>query len=135
MASASNNPTPPLDYAGDGDPDPLDGLHATMEARLLELKSSWSLPVYFDGVIGFDEAPDIFSFSSTEYRAKDKPYVFDPNLYPPTKIGLKTLLDDIKQAANEQGTRLVTGNKLGALICFRGKVHRRPANEKKSVQG
>ena len=99
MASASStNQTTPSANSFCDDLDPLDdGLYASVDGHLGSLQSEWSLPVYFDGVLGFETAPDLLSFTSDEHRGDTK-FIFDPVLYPPTETGLKVLVVTIKKS-------------------------------------
>ena len=98
MASASSTTqTTPLANSFGDDVDPLDGLYASVDGHLGSLQSEWSVPVYFDGVLGFETPPDLLSFSSEEHRDGDTQFIFDPSIYPPTESGLKELLAAIKK--------------------------------------
>jgi hypothetical protein len=102
--------------------DPLDSLYATLDEHLSTLQSCWTLSVYFDGVLGSASSSlpvDLFACASPLNTDMPKKFIFDSTLYPPTLTGLKILLDTIKKTANEQGTRLMTGNRLGVLVCSR----------------
>jgi hypothetical protein len=99
------------------EPDPLDGLYATLDGHLNQLQSCWTLPVYFDDVLGFPSLPvDLFSFTSEEHQSNNQQFIFDPPLYPPIQVQKSSWMPSKKLQMNRV-TRLMTGNHLGVLVC------------------
>ncbi len=90
------------------------------------------MPLPFNGIVGYTGEVDLFQFivgkeNTDRYAAK-----FDPVKWPPTKDGLKTLLDEIVTAAYRHGTILNINKRSnkGVLICAYSRKYRDYEKEK-----
>lgn len=88
--------------------------------------NTWKAVLPFAGIVGYTGEVDLFQFIVGKQREDRFAAKFNPEKWPPTNAGLKTLLRDIEASAFRHGTSLNINKSQdkGVLICAFAREYR-----------
>ncbi|CAJ1943595.1 unnamed protein product [Cylindrotheca closterium] len=99
-----------------------------------DAETSWDAVLPYTGLLGReDESVDLFSFVTNDVEPRNGQ--FDPKQWPPTRAGLRLLLDHLQKIAIQHGSDFNVDISKGWLLCKRCRKNYTEKNKQSDEDG